>query len=70
MSAPASSSAVVAGATYTPSATSTSKLAVAVSVEPSAAPVRHEEFLRIARAMSSTANEQPSATAERYYQQQ
>ena len=47
-----------------------SELAVAVTVEPTAAPVRHEEFLRVARAMSSTASDKPNVTAERYYQQQ
>ena len=39
---------------------------VAVTVEPTSAPVRHEEFLRVARPMKSKA---PS-NAERAYQQQ
>jgi transglutaminase-like putative cysteine protease len=47
-----------------------SELAVAVSVEPTAAPVRHEEFLRIARPMGTPASDKPNVTAERYYQQQ
>ena len=45
-----------------------SELAIAVSVEPTAAPVRHEDFLRVARPMAS-----PPPTPsmpERLYQQQ
>ncbi|HXJ03359.1 MAG TPA: transglutaminase family protein [Micropepsaceae bacterium] len=44
-----------------------SELAVAVTVEPTSAPVRHEEFLRVARPMSQTHEKQ---TIERQYQQQ
>ena len=45
-----------------------SELAVAVTVEPASAPVRHEEFLRVARPMSSP-NEK-ARSAEQHYQQQ
>ena len=45
-----------------------SELAVAVSVEPTAAPVRHEEFLRVARPMSQTPEK--ANPAEHYLQQQ
>jgi transglutaminase-like putative cysteine protease len=45
-----------------------SELAVAVTVEPTSAPVRHEEFLRVARPMGTT--HEKARTAERQYQQQ
>jgi transglutaminase-like putative cysteine protease len=45
-----------------------SELAIAVAVEPTQAPVRHEDFLRVARPMSSP---QPTASMpERLYHQQ
>ena len=45
-----------------------SELAIAVAVEPTQAPVRHEDFLRVARPMSSP---QPTASVpERLYHQQ
>jgi transglutaminase-like putative cysteine protease len=47
-----------------------SELAVAVTVEPTAAPVRHEEFLRVARPMGSNNSEKRPTSAEHYYQQQ
>jgi transglutaminase-like putative cysteine protease len=43
-----------------------SELAIAVTVEPTQAPTRHEEFLRVARPMKPKA----PTTAERAYQQQ
>jgi len=46
-----------------------SELAVAVTVEPTSAPVRHEEFLRVARPMSAT-KEKNLATEQHYFQQQ
>ena len=45
-----------------------SELAVAVTVEPTSAPVRHEEFLRVARPMSQS--HEKARSAERQYQQQ
>jgi transglutaminase-like putative cysteine protease len=45
-----------------------SELAVAVTVEPTSAPVRHEEFLRVARPMS--ANKEKTGSSEQYYFQQ
>jgi transglutaminase-like putative cysteine protease len=45
-----------------------SELAVAVTVEPTSAPVRHEEFLRVARPMSQT--HEKARSEERQYQQQ
>jgi len=46
-----------------------SELAIAVSVEPTAAPVRHEDFLRVARPMSATPPT-PSMPERLYHQQQ
>lgn len=46
-----------------------SELGVAVRVEPTSAPVRHEEFLRVSRPMSSPNKANP-APAQSYYQQQ
>jgi transglutaminase-like putative cysteine protease len=46
-----------------------SELAVAVTVEPTSAPVRHEEFLRVARPMSSS-NERTLSAERQYYEQQ
>jgi len=46
-----------------------SELGVAVTVEPTSAPVRHEEFLRVARPMSSS-NENTLTPERSYYQQQ
>jgi transglutaminase-like putative cysteine protease len=46
-----------------------SELAVAVTVEPTSAPVRHEEFLRVARPMSAS-NEKTRLAEQHYYQQQ
>src|SRR5882724_4120482 len=43
-----------------------SELAVAVTVEPTSAPVRHEEFLRVARPMSVT-KEKASASEQHYF---
>ena len=48
---------------------SESELAVSVSVEPTSAPLRHEEFLRVARPMSPPADK-PSSPESQYYQQQ
>ena len=45
-----------------------SELAISVSVQPTQAPVRHEEFLRIARAIKP--GSEPPKRAEQYYQQQ
>ncbi len=45
-----------------------SELAISVSVEPTQAPVRHEEFLRVARPLKQSA--QSAAAAERLYHQQ
>ncbi len=44
------------------------ELAISVSVQPTQAPARHEEFLRVARAIKSVADAQ--GNAERLYQQQ
>jgi transglutaminase-like putative cysteine protease len=46
-----------------------SELAVAVTVSPTSAPVRHEEFLRVARPMGS-AQEKPPLQEQHYQQQQ
>jgi transglutaminase-like putative cysteine protease len=46
-----------------------SELAVSVTVEPTSAPVRHEEFLRVARPMGSPTEKGP-AERQNYYQQQ
>ena len=46
-----------------------SELGVAVTVEPTSAPVRHEEFLRVARPMTAT-QEKNSASEQHYFQQQ
>ena len=46
-----------------------SELAIAVSVEPTQAPIRHEDFLRVARPMSSPAPT-PSMPERLYHQQQ
>jgi transglutaminase-like putative cysteine protease len=48
---------------------SESDLAVSVAVEPTSAPLRHEEFLRVAHATSSV-KEKPGAAEQQYYQQQ
>jgi transglutaminase-like putative cysteine protease len=45
-----------------------SELAISVSVQPTQAPVRHEEFLRVARAIKP--GSEPPKRAEQYYQQQ
>jgi transglutaminase-like putative cysteine protease len=47
-----------------------SELAVAVTVEPTSAPLRHEEFLRVARPMGSVQEKKPNAPEHHYYQQQ
>jgi transglutaminase-like putative cysteine protease len=46
-----------------------SELGVAVRVEPTSAPVRHEEFLRVSKPMSSP-NKPAPTPAHSYYQQQ
>jgi transglutaminase-like putative cysteine protease len=46
-----------------------SELAIAVSVEPTSAPIRHEDFLRIARPMA-TPKPTPSMPERLYHQQQ
>jgi transglutaminase-like putative cysteine protease len=46
-----------------------SELGVAVRVEPTSAPVRHEEFLRVSKPMTSPSKAAP-APAQSYYQQQ
>src|SRR5258707_1232204 len=46
-----------------------SELAISVAVEPTAAPVRHEDFLRVARPMSSP-RPTPSMPEHLYHQQQ
>ena len=46
-----------------------SELAIAVSVEPTSAPVRHEDFLRVARPMA-TPQPTPSMPERLYHQQQ
>jgi transglutaminase-like putative cysteine protease len=48
---------------------SQSELAVAVTVEPTSAPLRHEEFLRVARPMGSV-QEKSHLPEHHYYQQQ
>ena len=45
-----------------------SELAISVSVQPTQAPVRHEEFLRVARAIKP--GSEPATRAEQFYQQQ
>jgi transglutaminase-like putative cysteine protease len=45
-----------------------SELAISVSVQPTQAPVRHEEFLRVARAIKPGV--ESAKSAEQYYQQQ
>jgi hypothetical protein len=45
-----------------------SELAVSVTVSPTSAPVRHEEFLRVARPMSSA--QEKSQMEKHHYQQQ
>ena len=47
-----------------------SELSIAVSLEPTAAPVRHEDFLKVARPMASQAPAPTSSMPERLYQQQ
>ena len=46
-----------------------SELGVAVRVEPTSAPVRHEEFLRVSKPMSSP-NKPATTQQQSYYQQQ
>jgi transglutaminase-like putative cysteine protease len=46
-----------------------SELGVSVTVEPTSAPVRHEEFLRVVRTISA-AKDKPHTTEHHYYQQQ
>jgi transglutaminase-like putative cysteine protease len=46
-----------------------SELAIAVAVEPTQAPVRHEDFLRVARPMSAP-RPTPSMPEHIYHQQQ
>jgi transglutaminase-like putative cysteine protease len=46
-----------------------SELAIAVSVQPTQAPIRHEEFLRVARPMAQGA-EKPARAEQFYHQQQ
>lgn len=46
-----------------------SELGVAVRVEPTSAPVRHEEFLRVSKPMSAP-NQPASSPQQSYYQQQ
>jgi transglutaminase-like putative cysteine protease len=46
-----------------------SELAIAVSVQPTQAPIRHEEFLRVARPMAPAA-EKPAKAEQFYHQQQ
>ena len=45
-----------------------SELAISVSVEPTQAPVRHEEFLRVTRPLKQA--QEAAGAAERYHQQQ
>ena len=45
-----------------------SELAISVSVQPTQAPIRHEEFLRVARAIKP--GSEPATRAEQFYQQQ
>ncbi len=45
-----------------------SELAISVSVQPTQAPIRHEEFLRVARAIKP--GSEPPTRAEQFYQQQ
>jgi transglutaminase-like putative cysteine protease len=47
-----------------------SELAIAVAVEPTPAPVRHEDFLRVARPMSAPHPTPPSMPEHLYHQQQ
>ncbi len=46
-----------------------SELGVAVSLEPTSAPVRHEEFLRVSKPMTSP-NKPVTTQQQSYYQQQ
>jgi transglutaminase-like putative cysteine protease len=46
-----------------------SELAIAVSVQPTQAPVRHEEFLRVARTINPPV-ERPAKAEQFYHQQQ
>jgi transglutaminase-like putative cysteine protease len=46
----------------------TSELAISVSVQPTQAPIRHEEFLRVARPVKP--GSEPPTKAEQFYQQQ
>ena len=47
-----------------------SELSIAVALEPTAAPVRHEDFLKVARPMASQAPTPTPSMPERLYQQQ
>ena len=47
-----------------------SELAIAVSVEPTQAPVRHEDFLRVARPMGTPAASSPEGQFQQQQQQQ
>ncbi len=47
-----------------------SELSIAVSLEPTAAPVRHEDFLKVARPMTTTQPTPTPSMPERLYQQQ
>ena len=47
-----------------------SELSIAVSLEPTAAPVRHEDFLKVARPMTNQAATPTHSMPERLYQQQ
>jgi transglutaminase-like putative cysteine protease len=47
-----------------------SELSIAVSLEPTAAPVRHEDFLKVARPMSTATPPTPSMPERLYHQQQ
>jgi len=46
-----------------------SELSIAVSLEPTQAPVRHEEFLRVARTIKAPV-ERPTRAEQFYHQQQ
>jgi len=48
--------------------TAESELAISVSVQPTQAPIRHEEFLRVARPIKP--GSEPPTKAEQFYQQQ
>jgi transglutaminase-like putative cysteine protease len=47
-----------------------SELSIAVSLEPTQAPVRHEDFLKVARPMTGQAATPTHSMPERFYQQQ